>query len=293
MKYRIPSCANIPTLEEERQDLLVYVDVDGLEVPILDPDVVLFTLPAPGYATDPIPFVEDEEEGQSEGQMEEEKVQPGVRRQLSALDSMDDLSQSLSDVTRADEDRMDADDLFSDDGSHVSIDLDVIPRFHDLPVIFRNGLLATADGLANVSEHDRTYGWMWMELEEARDWRHGAQPPPIKRNGPAPAEKEVPPHFSLWIWGRRPLDGSTGGEDGAREPLRDITHPPGCVLVVPGDKNEYYRQDGHNIESHETKWKCADLALLCLLVPPGFGLTERDMNDMTQSQEVSCCAPGS
>lgn len=274
----------------ERPDLIAHVNIGDITVPVLDPSLVTFSLPAPGYATDAIPGLDSPETGariEEEGRpgLAQEGLQAAVEGQLSALDSMDDLQQSITAVSRAIINMHNGGDMEEDDGSdggsHVSIDVDAIPGFNELPGVFKHTLLDTAASLAHVSEHDRTLNWTWLGLDEARYYRLENQP------SVEHAETTIPNHCSVWVWGRRPLEPTIDQErQGKRQPLKEITPTPGRRIVVPGVKNEYYREDPNQIDSHETRWQYGELAMVCIFFPPTFGLTERDLHDISQSQEV-------
>ncbi|KAG8859534.1 hypothetical protein FRB96_004418 [Tulasnella sp. 330] len=345
---RVPRCLNVFQLSKYRPDLFVSFNNGSFNLPVFNSAAVSFTIPALGFSTEDISATtssydtqmtgddddgydtEPEEEGSgAAGPSSTQHATSlgtsslGLRAQPSAFDSMADLNQSLSIVSRtiskahisspavgphttlnrADDDNDDDDAAsISSNPSSISISPNTASILSHLPELFKATMLTTVASLVHTSEPDKTVGWSWVDVQNAREHvqqhHHHHSHPRFNRPRKADAAT-LPSGWAAWIWARSPLK-PCRQEQGDRRNLED-SHvlwrddggvgktllPRGVWLAGPGVKNE-----GYMVESRETKYGFSEFGMACFLVPPTLGLTEQDFIDMCQSQEFSDGARG-
>ncbi|KAG9001758.1 hypothetical protein FRB94_013690 [Tulasnella sp. JGI-2019a] len=335
---RVPRCLDVFKLIKFRPDLFVTFNNGSFNVPVFKTSAVCFTIPAFGFSTEEIPSAfgradggmavdgeddgydtEPEDDGATRHSASARPSSTGLRPHPSAFDSMADLNQSLSVVSRSISGRYvvnagatpwpsvhpaniadDNDDdtaSIASSPSTISINPATTRLLSRLPEFFRSTMLATAASLVHTSEPDKTLGWEWSSLQDSR--KLVQQHRTIYSNKPK-AATPLPTGWSAWIWGRKPLQ-PCRKEQGDRRFLEDedtlwrsadqagsqTPLPRGYWMRGPGSKNEDYP-----IESRENKYSFSELAMVCFLVSPTLGLTEQDLVDLCQSQEFSDGARG-
>lgn len=173
---------------------------------------------------------------------------------------------------------------------------------HSMPIllnrlteVFRSAFLSTVAALVHSSEPDKTLGWNWHTLEHARNlFQHRLGALPLAQNRFRSQVRALPAGWAAWVWARSPLKprvrrfdqqqhvmGGGSGSDGGWTTSTEAQLPKGVWMRGPGSKN-----DGYEVESRESKYNFAEMAMVTFVVPPTMGLTEQDFVDMCQSQEV-------
>ncbi|KAG8880206.1 hypothetical protein FRB98_005290 [Tulasnella sp. 332] len=331
---KVPRFLNIWDLSKQRPDLFVSLE-NGF--PLLNPSDVSFALPAVGFSTEDIPIAspiaethddagygtEDDDAGPIAGPSTAPRV-TGLHAHPSAFDSMAGLNRSLAVLSRTiskvpsganlrmcfnnnndseviqDDDQEDNESISSSPSS-ISIDPSTPVLLTRLAEVFRSAFLATAGALVHSSEPDKTLGWMWHTLDDARAlYQHRSGALPFAQRHFRSEVGTLPEGWGAWIWARGPLkprerdiiyqDGVNIGGSGSGSGWTTSTEeqlPKGVWMRGPGVKN-----DGYKVESRESKYNYVDLAMAAFVVPPTMGLTEQDFVDMCQSQEFSDGARG-
>lgn len=146
----------------------------------------------------------------------------------------------------------------------------------NLPKLFHDTLLVTSSSVLHLIEPEKTLGYSWLDLDAARTLqreRHAA----LKWNRPELVDGRLAYNGCVvWVWTRSPAE-QLAGRRGPRYERHAQVPPNG-----EGGGTSYVT------ETSEVRFGFCEMAMVCVLVPPSYGMTERDLSDMCKSQEVCC-----